>query len=217
MKRKKVLGTVAAIVLLGGGLCASCGNGKTAGTWSADEQQLIGTNQDDTAMRLWVVDNESDSLFLRRQCRQLTKDDVESPYFDRLKRRMLLTVTNPDNEGVGIAAPQVGIGRRLIAVQRLDKEGEPFEFYINPRLIHLSDQKRTGWEGCLSIPGERGKVERSSMVVLEHNDEASFALRTDTIRGFTAVIFQHEADHLDGLLYTDKADTIVMQQSPNKQ
>ena len=193
-------------------LLASCKGGRTADGWTADEQQVIGTMGEDTLlMRLWVVDNESDSLFLRKPCRPLEPEEVASPFFRRLKQRMLLTVNDPENTGVGIAAPQVGIGRKLVAVQRLDKEGAPFEFYINPTLTYLSDETQAGWEGCLSIPGRRGQVARSTTIVLQHRDEATFDLRTDTVRGFTAVIFQHEVDHLDGTFYTDKADTIVNQ------
>ena len=96
----------------------------------------------------------------------------------------------------------------MVAVQRMDKEGTPFEFYVNPTLVHLSDEKRTGREGCLSVPGWNGKVERSAWVVLQHNDPQTFELKTDTIRGFTAIIFQHETDHLDGTLYIDKVEDL---------
>lgn len=174
-------------------------------TWTAEEEALI-TESPDTKMRLWTVDNETDSLFLRRKSLPLTKQDIDSPIFQQLKQRMLLTVTDPENEGVGIAAPQVGISRQLVAVQRMDKEGTPFEFYANPRLAYLSDEKKNGWEGCLSVPGERGEVSRSAWVVVEYNDLSDYTLHRDTIKGFTAVIFQHEIDHLDGTLYIDKAE-----------
>lgn len=174
-------------------------------TWTAEEEALI-TESPDTKMRLWTVDNETDSLFLRRKSLPLTKQDIDSPIFQQLKQRMLLTVTDPENEGVGIAAPQVGISRQLVAVQRMDKEGTPFEFYANPRLAYLSDEKKNGWEGCLSVPGERGEVPRSAWIVVEYNDLSDYTLHRDTIKGFTAVIFQHEIDHLDGTLYIDKAE-----------
>ena len=172
-------------------------------SWTEQETERIGT-QADTRMRLWTVDNPEDSTFLRQIAAPLTKQDMGTPQFEMLKKRMLMTVTDPDNEGVGIAAPQVGISRRLVAVQRLDKEGYPFEFYVNPKLTHLSAETRTGREGCLSVPGKSGQVERSEWVVLEHNDPITFELKRDTIKGFTAVIFQHETDHLEGTLYTDK-------------
>ena len=121
---------------------------------------------------------------------------------------MLLTVTDPENEGVGIAAPQVGIGRQVVAVQRFDKPEQPFEFYVNPRLTYLSDEKQKGWEGCLSVPNQRGEVLRSKQVVVTFNHPNTFELQCDTIEGFTAIIFQHEIDHLSGTLYIDKAETL---------
>ena len=186
---------------------AGCKPGKS--TWTSDERQLIEEFQNQM-MPLCVVDSMTDSLLLRGKCQAMTLEDVQDSLYKKLKSQMLLTVNNPDNQGVGIAAPQVGISRRLVAVQRLDKEGEPFEYYINPKLTFLSDEKREGWEGCLSVPGKRGKVERSSWLVVEYNEESTFELRTDTVRGFTAVIFQHETDHLDGILYIDRASELVL-------
>ena len=174
-------------------------------TWTESEKALI-TQEMDTRMRLVTIETEEDSLFLRNSCLPLSKEDLTTPEFEQLKKRMLLTVTNPENEGVGIAAPQVGIGRQLIAVQRIDKKGMPFEFYVNPQLTYLSEEKRTGREGCLSVPDRNGNVTRSEWVVVTHNDMGTYELRHDTIRGFTAVIFQHETDHLKGILYTDKVE-----------
>lgn len=176
-------------------------------SWTAEETERIGT-QADTRMRLWTIDNPQDSIFLRQTATPLTRQDMGTSQFSTLKQRMLKTVTDPQNEGVGIAAPQVGIARTLIAVQRLDKQGAPFECYVNPELVELSGQKRSGREGCLSVPGMNGKVERSEWVILEHNDQQTFERRRDTIRGFTAVIFQHETDHLKGILYIDKAEDL---------
>ena len=174
-------------------------------TWTDSEKALI-TQEMDTRMRLVTIETEEDSLFLRNSCLPLSKEDLTTPEFEQLKKRMLLTVTNPENEGVGIAAPQVGIGRQLIAVQRIDKKGMPFEFYVNPQLTYLSEEKRTGREGCLSVPDRNGNVTRSEWVVVTHNDMGTYELRHDTIRGFTAVIFQHETDHLNGILYIDKVE-----------
>jgi peptide deformylase len=120
-------------------------------------------------------------------------------------RRMLATVKDPANEGVGIAAPQVGLLRRMVAVQRFDKAGEPFEFFLNPEIIAMLGENIPGGEGCLSVPDMRGVVSRSHHIVLRYRD-VDFVEHTDTIEGFTAVIFQHEVDHLDGVLYIDKTE-----------
>lgn len=182
----------------------SCNNSTS---WTSDEEALI-NDAPDTKMRLWTIDNAEDSVFLRQPSQPLTQADIQQPIFELLKERMLLTVTDPENEGVGIAAPQVGIGRQLVAVQRFDKPGQPFEFYVNPRLTYLSDEKQKGWEGCLSVPNQRGEVLRSKQVVVTFNHPTTFELQCDTVEGFTAIIFQHETDHLSGTLYIDKAETL---------
>lgn len=179
----------------------------TSTTWASEEEALI-NNAPDAKMRLWTIDNAEDSVFLRQTSRPLTHADIQQPVFEQLMKRMLLTVTDPENEGVGIAAPQVGIGRQIVAVQRFDKPEQPFEFYVNPRLTYLSDEKQKGWEGCLSVPNQRGEVMRSKQVVVTFNHPTTFELQCDTIEGFTAIIFQHETDHLSGTLYIDKAETL---------
>ena len=155
-------------------------------------------------MRVWQTTDREDSLFLRLKAKPLSKKEIQSPYFSILKKRMLFTVNDTVQPGVGIAAPQVGISRCLIAVQRFDKPGEPFEFYINPRLVYMSDRKKTGREGCLSIPDRQGMVARSTDIVVRYLDENSLEEKQDTVSGFTSVIFQHETDHLSGVLYIDK-------------
>jgi peptide deformylase len=122
---------------------------------------------------------------------------------------MIATVTHPSQDGVGIAAPQVGINRRVVAVQRFDKEGEPFEVYPNIRIVWASESLESGPEGCLSVPDRRGEVMRSQEIVIEYADvtrlDCPEHMVRDTVKGFTAVIFQHEVDHLDGILYIDKS------------
>lgn len=153
-------------------------------------------------MRVLSIANEQDSLTLRSTSKPLKRDMVSQDEFATLCRRMLTTVQNPENEGVGIAAPQVGILRRLVAVQRFDKEGEPFEFFINPEIVAKDDTLVAGGEGCLSVPEIYDDVERSQRITLRYYD-SSFTPQEEVIEGFTAVIFQHEIDHLDGKLFID--------------
>ena len=116
----------------------------------------------------------------------------------------LVTVTSPEQDGVGIAGPQVGIGRRIVAVQRFDKEGEPFEVYPNIRVTAKRGSPEPGPEGCLSVPGRRGDVLRWQDIDIAYTSPRTGRDTTETVKGFTAVIFQHETDHLDGVLYIDK-------------
>jgi peptide deformylase len=129
--------------------------------------------------------------------------------YARLCSLMVATVTHPSQDGVGIAGPQVGLNRRIVAVQRFDKEGEPFEVYPNIRIIWKADSLAYGPEGCLSVPDRREEVARSQEIIIEYADVSALKgsdipMVRDTIKGFTAVIFQHETDHLDGILYIDR-------------
>lgn len=182
-------------------LLASCGQGFTP-----QETELI--NGGKGAMRLFTADNAADSLLLRQNAAALSDAHFRSDEFGLLKERMLATVNDPENRGVGIAAPQVGISRRLVAVQRYDIEGNPFRFYINPEIIGYSDAKVMSDEGCLSVPRHSGVVARSSSVTVRYVEEGTFTERTEDVGGFTAIIFQHEIDHLDGVLFTDREGDI---------
>lgn len=184
------------------GVVAASVIGGCSGGFSAAERAVIAQPGDDT-MRVLTIADRNDSLFLRRKSLPLRTAMLESADYALLCRRMLATVQDPQHEGVGIAAPQVGILRRLIAVQRFDKPGEPFEFYANPEIVFCSDSLAPGREGCLSVPDLYGIVERSQRIVLRYCDGRS-EVKTDTVSGFTAVIFQHEIDHLDGILYIDR-------------
>lgn len=183
------------------GICFfSCGE---SGSFMREERERIGLSGEAGIMPLFLVTNSADSLFLRLQAKELGREEMETESFRVLKSRMLATVNDTLNQGVGIAAPQVGISRQLVAVQRLDKAGEPFEFYVNPEIIYYSKDTVIGQEGCLSIPDRAGEVYRSTEIIVRYRDELSFEWRQDTVKEYTARIFQHEIDHLKGILYTD--------------
>ena len=91
-------------------------------------------------------------------------------------------------------------------MQRFDKEGEPFEVYPNIRVSDKRGPDELGGEGCLSVPGRRGEVLRSRDIDITYTSLYSYKDTTERVQGFTAVIFQHECDHLDGILYTDYID-----------
>lgn len=174
--------------------------------WSAREKQIIADG--DGVMRVLQVTEPYDSVVLRAVSIEFQASMLNSATYRRLCERMLLTVQNPENEGVGIAAPQVGVNRRLVAVQRFDKDGEPFEFYPNLRILTARGDSVAGQEGCLSVPGLRGIVRRSRDIDVRYLNPATLRDTVERVTGFTAVIFQHEADHLAGTFYTDKADSL---------
>ena len=204
MKAKHILIIILACVL------ASCAGAKK-GPFNAWERTLI--ERSDSVMYVFVVDDRADSLELRDACRELSDEELQSDLYAVLARKMLATVQSPQQGGVGIAAPQVGLNRRIVALQRFDKEGEPFEVYPNLYVLeHVGDTVRSQ-EGCLSIPGRRGIVPRSEGVIVRWTDPQTLQSVTDTVHGFTAIIFQHETDHLDGILYTDRAESVFVNEA----
>ena len=162
----------------------------------------------DSLMRVLTIYDKNDSLMLRSKSMDFTDRDLRSKAFESLSARMLYTVKDPSQDGVGIAAPQVGLNRRVVAVQRFDLPGEPFKVYPNIRVESLSGEISSGLEGCLSVPGWSGSVPRYSKVTISYKDPSSLEVVRETVEGFTAVIFQHETDHLEGILYIDKADSL---------
>jgi peptide deformylase len=143
----------------------------------------------------------------------LTYKELKSKDLKTLMAKMLATVRAPKQDGVGIAAPQVGISKRLICLQRFDKEGGPFECYPNVHIDSLFGAIGKGPEGCLSVPPMRGLVPRYTSVIVSYVDPETLEQKRDTVTGYTAVIFQHECDHLDGILYIDRADTVYVSPS----
>ena len=177
-------------------------------------QELSLIHEADSIMRVLTIDSPADEAVLRTSSTDLSAESLRSDDYKKLTELMLATVTHPSQDGVGIAAPQVGINRRVVAVQRFDKEGEPFEIYPNIRIVWASDLLKAGPEGCLSVPEMRGEVLRSQEIVIEYadissdslNDSLSLPTKRETVSGFTAVIFQHEVDHLEGILYIDRVE-----------
>jgi peptide deformylase len=193
-------------------MTASCSRQEEG--FTAAEKKII--NGSDSIMRVLTIEDESDLAVLRTSSTDLSLVGLKSDEYDKLAELMVATVTHPSQDGVGIAAPQVGINRRIVAVQRFDKEEtqpdgsvlNPFEVYPNIRIVRKSDSLAAGPEGCLSVPDRRGDVMRSQEIVIEYADVTRLGeennMVRDTVSGFTAVIFQHEIDHLEGVLYIDR-------------
>ena len=147
---------------------------------------------------------------LREPCRELTRAEIRSPATRRLVEDMRETMV--EYAGVGLAAPQVHEPVRLAviefdpgdAVRDLDLDDGRTSFTVfNPRTTVLDSTPAGYWEGCLSVPGMRGFVERPRRVQVDYLDEAAKPARV-VAGGFLATVFQHELDHLDGVLYVDR-------------
>jgi peptide deformylase len=111
--------------------------------------------------------------------------------------------------GVGLAAPQVGVPERVIVVEYAEDEEQedaPKRLYVvvNPEIRQSSEEVEMGLEGCLSVPGLQGEVERHCALTIRGRSRRGQPLKLK-VKGWTARIFQHEIDHLDGILFTDRA------------
>ena len=117
--------------------------------------------------------------------------------------------------GVGLAAPQIGVSQRIIVVEFAEESEDPeappkpAKLYalVNPEIVRHSRETEIGTEGCLSIPGFVGEVERAESVTVKALDRHGKPLRIKA-KGWLARIFQHEIDHLDGVLYIDRASQV---------
>jgi peptide deformylase len=131
------------------------------------------------------------------------------PDFQVLVKDMVETMR--DAPGVGLAAPQVAVSQRLIVVEYGDEDDEniPAKLFVvaNPEITIRSNLTVYGIEGCLSVPELVGEVERFEDIVVKGLNQKGKPIRIKA-KGWLARIFQHEIDHLDGILYTDRAQKV---------
>jgi peptide deformylase len=183
---------------------ASC---KTIQPFAAADRSLIVSGTEETPFRVLQITDRQDSIVLRKACADLKHFAADST-FHLLVARMKATLEAEN--GVGIAAPQVGISKNLFLFVRLDRPGEPVQVAVNPRIVNHSDTTICfEMDGCLSIPDRSGNSIRYPWIEVEYRNEKGDTIR-ERLDGysrqntFTAVIFQHEYDHTKGILFTDK-------------
>jgi peptide deformylase len=144
---------------------------------------------------------------LRRKARPVTHFDAE---LQTLIEDMIETMR--DAPGVGLAAPQVGVSERVIVVEYAeDEENEqaPKKLFVmvNPEIKTFSEETEEGIEGCLSVPGWQGDVERALAVTVKGLTRHGQPIRIKA-KGWLARIFQHEIDHINGIVFTDRATKV---------
>lgn len=166
------------------------------------EQMRIINGDTLSPFRVLKITNEKDSLLLRKESQPVLFSESDS-VLHLFEKRMVTTLKDSNSLGVGIAAPQIGVLKNIICVQRFDKEQEPFEIYYNPFIKQYSKKTQPCREGCLSIPGRMDTLEVRSYAILLEYDNIYGEHKYEMVEDFTAVIFQHEIDHLKGILYTD--------------
>lgn len=151
------------------------------------------------------------SSILRRVAEDITPD---YPNLDQLYEDMFETMYQSD--GIGLAAPQVGLSIRVFVIDAsplADEHPEMEDFkkvFINAKITERTGNPVLYNEGCLSIPNIREDVERPETVTIEYLDE-NFAPHKEKYEGLAARIIQHEYDHLDGILFTDRVSPIRKQ------
>ncbi len=167
--------------------------------YTKEEINLINSGDIATALPIFqTTDDDQHAVLLKHSLDVNPKDKNTEILVNRMQLSLLAT-----DGGVGIAAPQVGVNRNIIWVQRFDKEGKPLEYFLNPKILWKSDILNYGPEGDLSIPEFRDLFYRSKVIQLEYYDLKAVK-HTEIVEGFSAVIFQHEIDHLSGVLIEDK-------------
>lgn len=123
-----------------------------------------------------------------------------------------LITTTIESQGVGIAAPQVAQSLQLIIIASRPNPRYPHApqmeptAMINPRIVNYSGEPEKGWEGCLSVPGIRGLVPRYPQIAIEYTDRHGQVCYQE-LTGFVARIFQHEYDHLQGIVFLDRVES----------
>ena len=145
---------------------------------------------------------------LRQRAKSLQKRDLTKARFKNLLSDMVDTLR--DYGGVGLAAPQVDESLRVVIIEIRNtnlrygvQELFPLTIFVNPEIELIDSQTAGFWEGCLSIPGMRGYVERPQNISVSFMDELGDFSTLD-LHGFPATVLQHELDHLDGVLYVDR-------------
>ena len=129
-------------------------------------------------------------------------------------RQLIATLqdTLASTQGVGLAAPQIGVSKRVIIITSRPTPRYPSAplmeptVMINPDFQPLSDTKEKDWEGCLSIPGIRALVPRYKEIEINYTNQQGMLVET-RLEGFVARVFQHEFDHLEGAVYLDRVET----------
>ncbi len=146
---------------------------------------------------------------LNVRCEEVDVNNINSSILDEIED---LKETLNFTDGFGIAAPQVGINKRIVIIQvnkekctYKDCEDVPTTVMINPTWKKLSDNTDVEFEGCLSVPSIRGKVERYTNIEVTYYNEKGEKIVKE-VSGFTARDIQHECDHLDGVIFLEKVN-----------
>ena len=136
--------------------------------------------------------------------------DIHDPQLQALIDDLFATVA--DENGMGIAAPQVSVSKRIIILSPKPNSRYPYAptmeptVMINPEMLWASSEMEKDWEGCLTVPGIRGIVPRHQAIRIRYQTRQGVMVET-AYEGFLARVFQHEVDHLDGVVFLDRVES----------
>ncbi|GIW41016.1 MAG: peptide deformylase [Candidatus Binatia bacterium] len=148
---------------------------------------------------------------LRQVAEPVPPEAIRSPEIQRLVDDMIETMREYD--GAGLAAPQVHVSRRIVVYEveenrrYPDADPVPLRVLVNPTIVPLTERTEEDWEGCLSVPGLRGKVPRAVRVRVRAWDRNGGKI-DEVVEGFHARVVQHECDHLDGKVFLDRMKSL---------
>ena len=146
---------------------------------------------------------------LRVKAEPFPENKIDSAEFHALVADLKDTLAATGN-GIGLAAPQINVSSRVAVIDIPEPSSRygtvtpmPFKVYVNPRIMVLNPETKGYWEGCLSVPKMMGYVERPQHIQVDFINDAG-GKESVELEGFLATVFQHEFDHLDGVLYVDR-------------
>jgi len=144
---------------------------------------------------------------LRTRARRVDPAEITTPAFQKLIDDMMQTMS--EYHGIGLAAPQVHETVRVVIVGVEQGEDKPLHVFpvVNPEITPVGSATEEDWEGCLSLPDLRGRVPRHARVRLRGLDRAGDKIDV-SLRDFPARVAQHEVDHLDGILFVDRMQSL---------
>lgn len=164
-----------------------------------------------TVRRVYMIEDPKDKKVLKTPCRPIK---LPRPGLQRLADDMFETMH--ENKGLGLAAPQIGLSIRMLVIDipsiiETQEDGTEIEVasparhvLLNPHIVKMSPEEITSFEGCLSLPRWYGTVPRAAWVTVEYYDFNGKPRRLRKIDGLLGRVVQHEIDHLDGILFTER-------------
>lgn len=157
-------------------------------------------------LKIFTIEDPKEEAVLRTPSSDVTIEELKTEKFQIFLEDLLHTaLTSEDQVGIesgGISAPQVGINKKVVYMLNYDT-GE-FELLINPEAQHIGEKKHIELEGCLSVPNIEKRVERFKKVKVKYLDRNGNKIKKH-LSGINATVLQHEVDHLNGILFIDKA------------